>query len=85
MAIRLLVASFAMLVVTLTPVSARRVVDLESATIADFNAAFKAGTLTSEKLTELFLARIEAYRSSWAFAARAHCGQPQSTRNGAGP
>ena len=61
MATRLLVASFAMLVVTLTPVSARRVVDLESATIADFNAAFKAGTLTSEKLTELFLARIEAY------------------------
>jgi len=61
MATRLLVASFAMLVVTLAPVSARRVIDLESATIADLNAAFKAGTLTSEKLTELFLARIEAY------------------------
>ena len=61
MATRLFVASFAMLVVTLAPVSTRSVVDLESATIADFNAAFKAGTLTSEKLTELFLARIEAY------------------------
>ena len=61
MATRLLVASLAMLVVALTPVAARRVVDLESATIADLNAAFKAGTLTAEKLTELFLARIETY------------------------
>jgi amidase len=35
--------------------------DLESATIADLNAAFKKGTLTSEKLTDLYLARIAAY------------------------
>ena len=34
---------------------------LEDATIADLNAAFKAGSLTSVKLTELYLARIAAY------------------------
>ena len=34
---------------------------LEDATIADLNAAFKKGTLTSEKLTEMYLARIAAY------------------------
>lgn len=35
--------------------------DLQTATIADINAAFDAGALTSEKLVELYLARIEAY------------------------
>ena len=35
--------------------------DLKSATIADLNAAFKKGTLTAEKLTALYLARIAAY------------------------
>jgi len=35
--------------------------DLHTATIADLNAAFKAGTLTSEKLTQAYLARIQAY------------------------
>ena len=35
--------------------------DLTSASIAEINAAFEAGTLTSEKLVELCLARIEAY------------------------
>jgi amidase len=34
---------------------------LSSATIEDLNAAFDAGTLTSERLIELYLARIEAY------------------------
>jgi len=34
---------------------------VEDATIADLNAAFKAGTLTAEKLTQIYLARIEAY------------------------
>ncbi|BET66713.1 amidase [Opitutales bacterium ASA1] len=34
---------------------------LETATIADLNAAFAKGTLTSEKLTELYLKRIAAY------------------------
>jgi len=35
--------------------------DLSTATIADINAAFDKGTLTSEKLLQLYLARIEAY------------------------
>jgi amidase len=34
---------------------------LTSATIADLNAAFKRGSLTSERLTELYLARIAEY------------------------
>ena len=61
MTIRLLSASIAMLFIALAPVSTRRAIELENATIADFNAAFNAGTLTSEKLTALFLARINAY------------------------
>jgi amidase len=35
--------------------------DLSTATIADINAAFDKGALTSEKLVQLYLARIEAY------------------------
>jgi amidase len=35
--------------------------DLTTATIADFQAAFEKGTLTSEKLVQLYLARIDAY------------------------
>ena len=35
--------------------------DLDRATIADVNAAFAKGTLTSERLTQIFLARIDAY------------------------
>jgi Asp-tRNA(Asn)/Glu-tRNA(Gln) amidotransferase A subunit family amidase len=35
--------------------------DLSTATIADINAAFDAGKLSSEKLVSLYLARIEAY------------------------
>ncbi|HET7925067.1 MAG TPA: amidase family protein, partial [Rhodanobacteraceae bacterium] len=38
-----------------------RVFDLQTATIADINAAFDAGALTSERLVELYLARIAAY------------------------
>ena len=34
---------------------------LDEATIADINAAYAKGTLTSEKLTGLYLARIAAY------------------------
>lgn len=36
-------------------------VSLADATIADLQAAFKAGSLTSEKLTQLYLTRIEAF------------------------
>jgi amidase len=35
--------------------------DLSSATIADLQAAMQAGALTSEKLVQLYLARIDAY------------------------
>lgn len=38
-----------------------RTVEVDDATISDLNAAFKAGTLTSERLVELCLARIQAY------------------------
>lgn len=34
---------------------------LEEATVADINAAFDAGALTSERLTQLYLNRIETY------------------------
>jgi amidase len=34
---------------------------LHSASIEDINAAFKAGTLTSEKLVQMYLKRIDAY------------------------
>jgi amidase len=36
-------------------------VDLTNATIADLDAAFAKGTLTSEKLVKMYLKRIEAY------------------------
>jgi amidase len=36
-------------------------IPLASATVADFNAAFKAGSLTSEQLVKMYLARIAAY------------------------
>lgn len=35
--------------------------DLQTATLADINAAMDAGALSSEKLTQLYLARIAAY------------------------
>lgn len=35
--------------------------DLQTATLEDVNRAFEAGALTSEKLVQLYLARIEAY------------------------
>jgi amidase len=45
----------------LVPVARSATFDLTSATVADINAAFDKGALTSEKLTQLYLARIEAY------------------------
>src|SRR5258708_34940937 len=36
-------------------------IKIEDATVADLQAAFKKGTLTAEKLTEIYLARIAAY------------------------
>lgn len=39
----------------------KAVFDLTTASVADINAAFDASALTSERLVELYLARIEAY------------------------
>ena len=50
-----------MLIAAWTPLSAQRTIDLDQATIADINAAFAKGTLTSERLTQIFLSRIDAY------------------------
>lgn len=36
-------------------------IDVQTATVADVNAAFEAGTLTSRQLVEAYLARIEFY------------------------
>jgi amidase len=47
--------------VTSCPVFGAKAIDLDSATIADINAAFKAGTLTAEELVQLCLARIRSY------------------------
>jgi amidase len=48
-------------VLTLAVILSAAGVELANATIADINAAFDAGTLTSEKLVSLYLARIAAY------------------------
>src|SRR5262249_14918992 len=39
----------------------RRVFRLEEATIADITAAFDAGVLTCQQLTQLYMSRIDAY------------------------
>jgi len=51
----------ALLVGALASVSAQKTIDLDSATIADLNAAFDAGSLTAERLVQMCLARIQAY------------------------
>src|SRR3989442_949669 len=50
----------ATIVLALAPVLAKTI-DFESATIADINAAFDAGTLTAETLVQMCLARIAAF------------------------
>ncbi len=59
----LLAAVLGSVAVSLTTVSSLRAAefDLATATVADINAAFKAGGLTSEKLVALYLKRIDAY------------------------
>src|SRR5690349_17983007 len=57
----LLLPLLATIALAQAPAGAARSVDLDQATIADLNAAFKGGTLTSEQLVQRFLARIEAY------------------------
>lgn len=43
------------------PAHARTTFDLQTATVADINAAIDAGALSSEKLVRLYLNRIDAY------------------------
>jgi amidase len=50
-----------MFLVTLCSVVGAKTIDLDSATIADLNSAFGAGTLTAEQLVQLCLARIRSY------------------------
>ena len=45
----------------LSPTASAQTLDVTAATIEELNQAFDAGTLTSEQLVELYLARIEAY------------------------
>ena len=53
------------LLALLSLISARAATfDLTSAGIPEINAAFAAGALTSEKLTQLYLARIDAYEKN---------------------
>jgi len=56
-----LLIPFLSLVLALPSVLRAAEMKIENATIADLQAAFKKGTLTAEKLTELYLARIDAY------------------------
>jgi amidase len=49
------------LLVTWCPAIGAKTIDLDSATIADIDAAFEAGTLTAESLVQLCLARIRNY------------------------
>jgi hypothetical protein len=53
-------ASASLAVLTAAPVQAAKF-DLSTATIADIQAAMDKGTLTSEQLVKLYLARIDAY------------------------
>ena len=54
--------ALALLTIAAFPVLASaQTITLSTATIEDLNAAFDAGTLTSEALVEMYLARIEAY------------------------
>ncbi len=52
---------FALLTAGVVSAQSATPLDLANATIADLNVAFKNGTLTAERLTELYLARIAAY------------------------
>jgi len=51
----------ALVVAMLTPARAAKNVEVDALTIAEINKAFDSGALTSEKLVQLCLARIQAY------------------------
>ena len=54
-------ATQAVLLVVLPVAAQAATFNLEESTVADINAAFDAGALTSEKLTQLYFNRIDAY------------------------
>jgi amidase len=56
-----LILAVVLFTATLTPAHAAKTLDFDALTIADLNHAFDSGTLTSEKLVQLCLARIDAY------------------------
>src|SRR4051812_34057083 len=49
------------LALTCASLASAATLDLSTATIADLQAAMATGSLTSEKLVQLYLARIDAY------------------------
>src|SRR5262245_52873877 len=57
---RVLIAAVFAILAALDSAGARTI-EFDAATIADINAAFDAGTLTSESLTRMCLARIDAF------------------------
>ena len=65
------VAMAAALFVPLSAAAQRQAFHLEEATIAGIHAAFASGTLTCVQLTNLYLARIEAYNLKGPAALRA--------------
>ena len=56
-----LFASGAVMIGTFPKTALAATFSLEEATVADINAVFDAGALTSEQLTQLYLNRIDAY------------------------
>ena len=54
-----LVAAFS--IATFAPTLAKAPTELDALTIVDINHAFDSGSLTSEKLVQLCLARIQSY------------------------
>lgn len=52
---------FLLVACVLAPLAAAKSFDLATATIADIQAAMEQGSMTSEKLVQLYLARIDAY------------------------
>ena len=56
-----MIATQAVLLGVVPVVAEAATFSLEEATVTDINAAFDAGALTSEQLTQLYLNRIEAY------------------------
>jgi amidase len=60
-AVAMVPLALVLVVVQTIPVTTRKTLNLDEATVADLHAAFRAGTLTAERLTTLSLARIAAY------------------------